>query len=70
MKRLQVLLLVALSSTLLLFGCGKEEEPDTPAVSQVIEKQAEPEADQSGEQVLATPEDETSAPGYYEAPPK
>ena len=48
MKRLQVLLLVALSSTLLLFGCGKEEEPDTPAVSQVIEKQAEPEADQSG----------------------
>ncbi len=70
MKRLQVLLLVALSSTLLLFGCGKEEEPDTPAVSQVIEKQAEPETDQSGEQVLATPEDETSAPADDEAPPK
>lgn len=28
MKRLQVILLVALSSALLLFGCGKEKEPE------------------------------------------
>ena len=56
MKRLQVLLLVALSSTLLLFGCGKkEEEVVEPVVEQVIddiiapvdveEKEEEPETD-------------------------
>ena len=50
MKRLQVLLLVALSSTLLLFGCGKEEEADAPVVSQVIEKQSGTES--QGEQTL------------------
>ena len=37
MKRLQVLFLVSLASTFLLFGCGKEEEADEPAVAQVIE---------------------------------
>lgn len=47
MKRLHVLLLVALSSTLLLFGCGKEEEVDEPVVAQVIEKQ--PELEETGD---------------------
>ena len=43
MKRLQVLLLVALSSTLLLFGCGKKEEETVvePVVEQVIEDEPE-----------------------------
>lgn len=41
MKRLQVLLLVALSSSLMLFGCGKKEEVEEPVVAQVIEKQPE-----------------------------
>ena len=45
MKRLQVLLLVSLSSTLLLFGCGKkkEEEVVTPVVEQVIDDISGPE---------------------------
>ena len=51
MKRPKVLLLIALSSTLLLFGCGKkEEEADTPAVSQVIEQQTD--AEGQGEQTM------------------
>ena len=38
MKRLQVLLLVALSSSLLLFGCGKEaEETAQPIVEPIVE---------------------------------
>ena len=42
MKRLQVLLLVALSSTLLLFGCGeKKEEVIEPVVEKVIEEEPE-----------------------------
>ena len=42
MKRLQVLLLVALSSTLLLFGCGKkQEEVIEPVVEQVIDEAPE-----------------------------
>ena len=40
MKRLQVLLLVSLSSTLLLFGCGKKEE--TPVVEPVVEQVIDP----------------------------
>ena len=43
MKRLQVLFLVALSSTLLLFGCGKEEDVTGPVVEQVIDDIDEPE---------------------------
>ena len=43
MKRLQVLLLVSLSSTLLLFGCGKQEETVVePVVEQVIDAPIEP----------------------------
>ena len=38
MKRLQVLFLVALSSSLLLFGCGKEKESDAqPVVEPIVE---------------------------------
>ena len=56
MKRLQVILLVALSSTLLLFGCGKErEEVVEPIVEQVVED--EPETIE--EDVEAAPEEET-----------
>lgn len=45
MKRLQVLCLVALSSALLLFGCGKEEETVAePVVEQVIDDVDEPQA--------------------------
>ena len=43
MKRVQVLVLVALSSTLLLFGCGKEKEVAEPVVEQVIDDIVEPE---------------------------
>ena len=43
MKRLQVILLVALSSTLLLFGCGKEKEVIEPVVEQVIDDSDIPE---------------------------
>lgn len=40
MKRLQVLFLVALSSSLLLFGCGKDEETiATPIVEPVVQSQ-------------------------------
>lgn len=41
MKRLQVLLLVALSSSLLLIGCGKEETAATPVVEPIVEVQPE-----------------------------
>ena len=38
MKRLQVLFLVALSSSLLLFGCGKSEETAVqPIVQPIVE---------------------------------
>ncbi len=45
MKRLQVLFLVALSSSLLLFGCGKKEEETTtqPVVEPIVEVQPEKE---------------------------
>lgn len=64
MKRLQVLLLTALSFSLLMTGCGKKEEVDEPAVSvQVIEQQ--PQADEE-----ADAEEETEASTDTEAPPK
>lgn len=57
MKRLQVLLLVALSSTFLMFGCGKEEEAvEEPVVAQVIEKQ--PELEKTTDEAVA---DDTAA---------
>ena len=64
MKRLQVLFLVSLASTFLLFGCGKEEEADEPAVAQVIEKQ--PELEETEENT--TPVEETVTDD--EAPPE
>ena len=43
MKKLQVLLLVGLSSSLLLFGCGKKDEKVAePVVEQVIDDIVEP----------------------------
>ena len=57
MKRLQVLFLVALSSTLLLFGCGKEETAE-PAVEQVIDDIDEPEVVEETEET-EEPEEET-----------
>ena len=53
MKRLQVLFLAALSSTLLLFGCGKEEprqEVVEPVVEQVIDDIVEPDQTNMEEQ--------------------
>ena len=51
MKRLQVLFLVALSSSLLLFGCGKSEETAVqPIVQPIVEQQPEKEEDSSSEQ--------------------
>ena len=49
MKKLQVLLLVALSSTL-LFGCGKEKEVVEPVVEQVIDDVVEPEVEEEPEE--------------------
>lgn len=67
MKRLQVLLLVGLASTFLLFGCGKEkEEADEPAVAQVIEKQ--PELEETEENTPA-PEEDAEETKDDEAPP-
>lgn len=62
MKRLQVLFLVALSSSLLLFGCGdKEEDAIQPVVVEPItESQPEPEQEESNEAEEA--EDETDLP--------
>ncbi len=52
MKRLQVLFLVALSSSLLLFGCGKSEEETAvqPIVQPIVEQQPEKEEDSSSEE--------------------
>ena len=72
MKRPKVLLLIALSSTLLLFGCGKkEEEADTPAVSQVIEQQtdAEGQGEQTMDDVEPEPVEEEPQATDDETPP-
>ena len=55
MKRLQVLFLVALSSSLLLFGCGKSEEETAvqPIVQPIVEQQPEKEEDSSSEEAEA-----------------
>lgn len=49
MKRLQVLLLISLSSAFLLFGCGKKEEMAEPVVEQVIDDV--PEIEEEAEEV-------------------
>ncbi|MDE6846542.1 MAG: DUF3048 domain-containing protein [Lachnospiraceae bacterium] len=64
MKRLQVLCLVALSSTLLLFGCGKEEEAVAePVVEQVIDDVDEP-------QVVEEPEETDTETNDEDLPPQ
>ncbi|MCM1297555.1 MAG: DUF3048 domain-containing protein, partial [Muribaculaceae bacterium] len=62
MKRLQVLFLVALSTTL-LFGCGKEKEVAEPVVEQVIEDIVEPEVEEA-------PEEEPEETADDDAPPE
>ena len=62
MKRLQVIFLVALSSSLLLFGCGNKEDKAAetvvqPIVEPIVEKQPEEAPDASEET-----EDETDLP--------
>lgn len=63
MKRLQVLFLVALSSSLLLFGCGdKEDDAIQPVVVEPItESQPEPEEEESNE-AEEPEEEETDLP--------
>lgn len=63
MKRLQVLFLVALSSSLLLFGCGKDEETlATPIVEPIV--QAQPDASEQ-----ETPEEDAAGNEDLDAPP-
>ena len=65
MKRLQVLLLVALSSSLLLFGCGNKEEAEEtlvqPVVEPIVEIQPE-EPEVAQEEPTPTPEVELDVP--------
>jgi len=62
MKRLQVLFLVALSSSLLLFGCGKEEETPVsqPIVEPIIEAQPQEVVEDPVEEEV--PEEDLDAP--------
>ena len=46
MKKLSVLLLIALSSALLMTGCGKEEEPEVIEEAVVVETVDEPETEE------------------------
>lgn len=60
MKRLQVLFLVALSSSLLLFGCGKDKETTArPIVEPIVEPQPESPEESSEE---AEEEEDTDSP--------
>lgn len=62
MKRLQVVFLVALSSSLLLFGCGKSKETAVqPIVQPIVEQQPEKEEDSSSEEA-DTSEDADTPP--------
>lgn len=61
MKRLQILFLVALSSSLLLFGCGKDsEETSSPIVEPIIE--AQPGAPEENETTAAESENAETPP--------
>lgn len=66
MKRLQVLFLVALSSALLLTGCGKDEEEkpkvETPVVEQIIDDIPEDEKPEETEEPEETEADEDVPP--------
>lgn len=61
MKRLQALFLVALASSLLLFGCGKEETSAQPVVEPIVEAQPEAEKE-STEEAKGEEEDPDSPP--------
>lgn len=61
MKRLQVLFLVALSSSLLLFGCGKDaEETAQPIVEPIVE--AQPVSEEESEEQVEEAEDLDTPP--------
>lgn len=61
MKRLQVLFLVALSSSLLLFGCGKDvEETTQPIVEPIVE--AQPQSQEENEEQPEETEDLDTPP--------
>ncbi len=64
MKRLQVLLLVALSSSLLLFGCGEPEKEEVvePVVEQVIEDKPEVVNEPETEQTIQEEETNEDVP--------
>ena len=71
MKRLQVLFLVALSSTLLLFGCGKKEETTEPVVEQVIDDIEEPDTIEEAEETGDSDEtDEAASQVDDDVPPE
>lgn len=55
MKRIQVLLLAALSATLLLTGCGKDKKTEEPAPDAVVDVQPETDAEAEPEEVPDTP---------------
>lgn len=64
MKRLQVLFLVALSSSLLLFGCGKDaEETSQPIVEPIVEAQPELQQGDDTEQAEETNDEAPPAEG-------
>ena len=66
MKRLQVLFLAALSSSLLLAGCGKDAEEQQPVVGTIVEAQPELEKENTEPAEQEKPEEETET----ETPPQ
>lgn len=66
MKRLQVLFLAALSSSLLLAGCGKDAEEQQPVVGPIVEAQPELEKENTEPAEQEKPEEETET----ETPPQ
>ena len=70
MKRLKVLLLVALSSTLLLYGCGKNDEEAATPTLQDIESLPGTDEPTQGEQTIDEPQTEEPQQTDDEAPPQ
>lgn len=60
MKRVQVLLLAALSSALILSGCGKEEEANETVVQPIVEPIVESQPEET--ETVEETEDETDVP--------
>ena len=63
MKKMQVILLVALSSALLLFGCGKEQKEQKPEAEPPVTEQAKEEPE-----VTDIPEEKEEQPEEVETP--